>query len=715
MQRVLFLLLLLMLCFPRVFLAQSIELNLDLNYALPLHSKLNGFNTGGAFNEIFEPANANEDIVDRCALFPAPFNKVNERKIISMTPKVDFVSKTAELKPSVLRFPGGTIANYYHLYEYENGVYNPENPKFAKGFGTQELETKAYPSANTIGRQYCVWDNRVDLANEDQNPNYIQGFSNLINNIEQEVQEEGDQEYKIDVIYVANLLTHFDFKFLFNTVKSQNLIPSDPSDYLNIADPNTPFELYYKEVEDAVTLLKNQNVNVIGVELSNEVYFPVYRQGNNNVTPEEYMKLGEIYAARLRAKFPGIQIAIASEAANNAWNTVLANYDNVFYDAIVLHNYYTNTTCINPNENCDGACTNDPLNDRQCRFDCGKCVLGNYVNNDLFEIFEDAIKAFPEETKIWMTEWGIISPNGQKSNLDYFNTLLYSAFTMEHLLKQMSYNANHSDRIQYSTHHRIGYKIQWSIIRMIIQNPIAEIRSNFYSYSFMNDLFYADSLFALNGFVYPDDLEDTDLTSEAFLSMDDDELSLQIAFANKTDQELPFIIAHLPSLSFQGKGYKLAETGEIDYLQGNDEHGLYSSFGITKFNGVEIDEAENPSLSITENEVFSLTNLRFPKYSVGVITIPLNNTMVNTEEVKLNQNHYHIFPNPSHTYINLQGKENVSELKIDILDAKGQLIYHQFLKNTNQTTINIAELGTGAYFLRATDKTHTQVLRFVRL
>tara|TARA_B110000046_G_C12970805_1_gene388840 strand:+ start:261 stop:782 length:522 start_codon:yes stop_codon:yes gene_type:complete len=157
--------------FPFATVSQTIELNFDINDAQFINSKLSGFNTGPTFNEMFESSDSPVSIVDACAILPPPFDTLNDFKIISFTPQPNLVQKSAELKPATMRFPGGTIANFYHLYEYEDGSYNPDAPVFAVGCGTQDVETSVFGRANVIREQYCKKDPRVQLDDASANPN----------------------------------------------------------------------------------------------------------------------------------------------------------------------------------------------------------------------------------------------------------------------------------------------------------------------------------------------------------------------------------------------------------------------------------------------------------------------------------------------------------------------------------------------------------------
>ncbi len=692
--------------------AQSVSIDFDLLNLEKIAPKLNGFNTGPALNEIFVSTEEKVDVVDDCSILPAPFNTIKDNKIVSLIPKDDFLEKTAELKPSMLRFPGGTIANYYHLYQYEDGIYDPSNPQFAPACGTLKIETQAYPTGNPIGKQFCQLDNRVDLEDPDENPNYINGFANLILDLEEKVNNSSDPEYKIDVIYVANLLTHFEFNHLFNTAKAEHLVPSDPEDILNIADPNSKFELYYKETEDAVQYLMDRGVNVVGVELSNEVYFGIYQNQQNNVTPQKYMQLGEIYAARLKNRFPEMKIGIATAADNNAWNSVVAAYEPAFYDGVVLHNYYNETTCINLGETCGSSCQEDVVNDMACRFDCGKCALGEYVNNDLLDIFESALEAFPEDKKIWMTEWGIISPNGQGNNLDYFNTLLYASFTLEHLLKQMEFNAKFGDRIEYSTHHRLGYKINWSVVQQNISSDEAVIRSNYFSFKFLKETFFSSDTYWYEGVAVEELEDDSDLFLRTLVTRDQDngDLLVHLCYTNKSASEVPINLNGTEESLILDEYFRLKSEVIANYLKGSS---LSSSFGITTFNNQQSDETNDPSLFVIEEES-DTSSIFIPAFSTGVITFRLDNLVTTVDEISNQQPRIEVLPNPVRDVLLVRRGKNSMLNQIQIFDLAGKLLMFETF-NGNKQSLDLSDLQDGIYLVAFIGESHTISKKIVKL
>ncbi len=694
--------------------AQTVELNFDITAAQNINSKLSGFNTGPTFNEMFEASNSPVSIVDACAIFPPPFDTFNDFKIVSFTPQANLVEKTAEIKPTSMRFPGGTIANFYHLYEYEDGTYDPDAPVFAAGCGTQDVETSVFGGANVIREQYCKKDQRVILDDASANPNYIRGFVNYVLAVEEEVHASGDTDYKMDVIYVPNVFTHFQTKFLGSVIKEAYLEPSDPTDHLNIANPSAIFELYYKETIDALDYLIANDINVVGIEFGNELFFPFYQTANSNVTPATYMALSDIYSKRIAAEYPEMKFAVLSEPSNDTWNNAVKDYSPVFYDAVALHDYYTNNACISEGEACPDGCPDDYVTDRSCRFDCGKCSLGDYTRHELNPEFLHALEGFPENTKLWLTEWGIISPGTHTgNNLDYMNTFLYASFVQEHLIQQIEFNAANNNAIEFSTHHRIGYKNRWSVIQTRLGVDTSAEQSNFYTYRFFEPLAHAPESFIYDGIEIPSLIDSNTVTVNSFLIKNEDESNPQILvyYSNKTTNNLPLNVGSFTSTLFEGSTYLINETASSSYLQAADSTGLYSSFGSTKFNGTWIDNTDNPSLKVIEDATVNLNTYEIPALSTGVITVDLEKIIgINDAAENLG---FQLYPNPGNGEIQLTIPPNIQPTSIQIRSITGELVYTLSDVNKSNCTFNMTGLERGLYLVEIVHDNGESLLKFV--
>ena len=191
-----------------------------------------------------------------------------------------FLSKIEEISPNVLRFPGGTIGNFYH----------PN--KVAYGFTPADVE---------------LW--------------YSGRFSNRVRTLKQAALKKGHDNDYID-----------DFIVLAKTVNAKVIVNAN----ILTAEKN--------EIIFVLNRFKEEGIEVLGVELGSELSNRAYKkkiksvydyiklakvcsENIKNNFPE--MKVG-VVAAPLKKKMPN---------RLKSWNSILAKED--FYDAIIHHSYHT--------------------------------------------------------------------------------------------------------------------------------------------------------------------------------------------------------------------------------------------------------------------------------------------------------------------------------------------------------------------------------------
>lgn len=697
------LIVLLLSSYGSVTMGQTIATDLDFSNAVPTFHRLNGFNMGPSMNEIFQPTVSTIPYLDRCTGAPK-----YELFINGQLPWNDLPSRTYNIHPSTLRFPGGTGSNYYHLYKYTNGTYDPQNPEYAPGFGFQEKETSEFQGGDIIRKQYCQYDQEIQMPSSFDNPNFIYGFSKFIEAVEQRAgsPNPASPEDVVDVLYGVNLRTHFStWNILGQLQKGDNLDPSDLSDTLNVSNPSAKFELFYKETIDAITYLKSQDVNVVGVEFGNELYFPRYTTTRGNVTVKNYMDLAHIYTKRLKHVYPDLKVAVVTDPDNVAWHDSILNYSPAFYDALVVHKYYNNEACVSANNYCTGGCTTDVINDRTCRFDCGKCALNEFTSVELPDFLNDAVDQLPADKKIWMTEWSVVNQNNNADgNLNYLNTLLFASFVTEHLAEQLKFNASSNNRLEYSTHHRLGYNNQWSVVQMSIDAVNSTPRSHYYPYWFMVPLFKADKVYHFEGATLQNFTDTSDVFLETFVTLDsiDYRGKVMLLFSNKTGNSYPLNVQTPAVVNFLGNPYDIGTIGEASYLYSKDgaAGNLYDSFGRTRFNGAVIDESNNRSLLVKFDSAITTSQFELPPYSTGVIEIPfLDPTSVPEDGLK-DKFSIRLYPNPAGDLLTVEGMDALYPASIELVDLHGRVIHSRLEDEVETLQLNTSDLSPGLYFVR---------------
>ena len=191
-----------------------------------------------------------------------------------------FISKVEQINPKVLRFPGGTIGNFYHTN------------KEAYGFNTSDVEQ---------------W--------------YSGKFSTRVNSLKQAAVRRGHtNDYIEDFIVLVKRLNA-------KVVVNANILTAEKSEIISI-----------------LNRFKQERIEVLGVELGSEIsnraykkninsaydYIQLANQCSENIKSSFPNMKVAVVSAPLKEKMP-------NRLKN--WNSILAKED--FYDAIVHHSYHT--------------------------------------------------------------------------------------------------------------------------------------------------------------------------------------------------------------------------------------------------------------------------------------------------------------------------------------------------------------------------------------
>ena len=245
--------------------------------------------------------------------------------------KQELFSIIEKVQPELLRFPGGTIANFYH----------PGNNNYGfKGNDTLQI----------VGN---VSNHLKKLMSEERNEteNYLERCVELC------------QQTHSSVLLVANILN--------GTIT---------------------------ELESMISTLQENNIEIAGIELGNELYLKAYKNRIPNVNA--YIELCKPFAEHLKKYHPTIPISVCVESrgddsvvSEDNWNAVLAREN--FFDAVAFHYYFR---C--------GACEAENENERNT------CFLEN-VQKEYSEEFEktvDGIKNLFPQQSLWLTEFNLFEP-----------------------------------------------------------------------------------------------------------------------------------------------------------------------------------------------------------------------------------------------------------------------------------------------------------------
>nr|UZM28273.1 hypothetical protein [uncultured bacterium] len=202
--------------------------------------------------------------------------------------------KIKALQPNILRFPGGTTANFYHFNAPAYG-YKAEDAAMVAGSNAYEnAQNSARKDAEDIG-SYGLKDN-----------------------------------YAVNMVTLAKA-----------TGASVLLVTNQLSGTL-------------EENLAMVDFFKASGVKIAGIELGNEYYLKAYQEEFPDV--ESYIQSAKPLAKKIRAKYPEIPLAVvASPIAEmkdvkekkasqfDDWNSKLAKED--FYDGYIVHMYAKDKAC----------------------------------------------------------------------------------------------------------------------------------------------------------------------------------------------------------------------------------------------------------------------------------------------------------------------------------------------------------------------------------
>lgn len=259
------------------------------------------------------------------------------------------IEATTQLTPAVLRFPGGSKANWYNWHEDDYYDLSPE-------------EARRY-------RNPPNWARRIEEFRDGK-----LGFDDWANLV---------QVSRAEGLIVVNLHYPFDW--------DADQLAQDAAGWV-----------HHVNVE--------RGLGVKYWELGNEFYLPAYKDRYNDPSdpsgrtrnPHEYVDVASRAAAAMKAVDPDIQlIAVTGGTGRDDWNGPVADAD--FYDAIAIHPYTqsTDSEYVNLPPGETGAGTGDYEGEARWLFSVTQNQPSRLV---------DYVRSTFGDTPVWYTEWGIHQP-----------------------------------------------------------------------------------------------------------------------------------------------------------------------------------------------------------------------------------------------------------------------------------------------------------------
>ena len=232
------------------------------------------------------------------------------------------------------------------------------------------------------------------------------------------------------------------------------------------------------EIIQIIQKLKENNINILGIELGNELYNTSF---SNIIEGEKYVKIAKQFSEDIKSKFPNLKIGVIAAPLNrklrrhSIWNDLLIKED--FYDAIIIHSYAKVIKGIDEagqmikevSESVDKKRTFEIYRDRILKF--LKISYGNEIAayNSLFN-----------NKPIWLTEWNLQMSRTTGNTM--FQSLFVSSFLLELASNKQLKNINLS-----IYHNLAGRDVSGSIFMMDNKKMITH--STYFPFTIVNSFF----------------------------------------------------------------------------------------------------------------------------------------------------------------------------------------------------------------------------------
>lgn len=636
----------------------------------------------------------------------------------------ELIDAFANIKKPLMRFPGGVIGNFYHLYPDGFDCPGSNAPcvnNFAPGYGLRNVETVTH-LASVNGEQTFEDGNTID-------DNWIVVLANLADAYKART---GDD---LEIMYMANVVGHFKFG-------NQNSV-------FDSSDPR--FQRLLNETKDALRyLIGTRQLKVVGVELGTELYGSHWAN-NNDMDVDSFISLIPHYRALvddIETEFSlGYNIPVAVPVSHNSNLGPSANnftgklvdqtyYPAQDYDAWVIHDYQD----IIP------AC--DKLNCNQCSdwvFD--ECELNKYASLDqptfLANLCGPAQDDEPEDSvmqsvfegrkgmladtfhhgiaddlqltlqdmrglsgkasgKAWITEWnlkmdggcrdGLLAYNWKAVNQFFGNTLYHSMSLFEwlHSFYEADASATNGFAEFASVHSFFAANRHYPIFKTNVGNNTFSRNASSFAFALTSEL----NSFSAQKITVSAPVDNDSLVFHAYIDpgAGSNDLPVYLYYSNKSPN--PQTLTLPASLNFT---YSLnTQASELRYVSGANlyaaSNGDYA-YGTTNFNDTEIDTANAFTPQIISGPV------TLPGYSFGFVKLDYSQTGLGVVNASLGK--LKVFPNPFLDQIELEVEGGRSEaVVIELVDPIGRILQKKQGQVPGSYQFNAESLPAGFYGLR---------------
>ncbi len=357
-----------------------------------------------------------------------------------------------------------------------------------------------------------------------------------------------------------------------------------------------------EELLDQLNFFTDNNIEVAGVELGDEMYLNIYRA--IFPYPGSYISKAETFVSVVKKYFPTVKIG-ACAAPNprlsdldgtaagefvyfKAWNDALSKSH--FFDAVVIHSY--TPVQIIPNQPVDSVFQRAIVEEKKTFAKSGVLVQ----SLDYFR------EIFPK-SKIWITEWNLAirSTNGY-----FLNTLYQSLYIGSYLNFINHFNMQNKFPVELAVFQSLatgGIYNQYGVINLKADKEKAASknvrRTAWYAFKNLNEI-YSGKYFFQSCTV------DADAKFELNAYRDSVTNDLVLSWMNYSGNEYK-----IDSISYRDLNFSNSNA-TINYLKGalTDSYG-WTRFSRNSYNTPPTDKSEQKKLS----------EWVFPPYGMGVIRI----------------------------------------------------------------------------------------------
>lgn len=649
------------------------------------------------------------------------------------------MSKIKEWNLRNFRFPGGTVANYYHF-----------NGKF--GYGSDSLEFVCSPN------YYFNYDMKNRFKSDKFfNCNFIYPFADAM----VKLKNEGKT---VELNYVVNLFTHINHKHLnkynktidtlfnkydsiYGNLKTKKLKFMDSSEiqilegifnrmvldtrFAEIKNKivlDSAFKYYLDENLDAIRYLVSRNITIKRIELGNEFYAEtllfdddlseVGRDCTDTVGESfdkgdyfginlieglyKYHILCDIYMSKIR-DIGNVDFGIVSGPSNasivfenSKWkikdqfgsssklNYFWNNCANRISSKAVIDHAYAQTAF---------SCSDIQGNNIDLLYNNAKEIYNFYTDSLYFYDLRKVKSEFPNKD-VWGTEWNIGKPEMVA------NTLLQVGFICDQLGNLTKANSLNEFNLRNAVYHLLASQ---SI------NNFSLIRTGYYAGTEYKDtLQLLHFAFDIWKEVLNNKYKYLNITKNNLFKINP-QLTKEVrtySFYNATDRKFTFLYTN-----YGNTGVKFVPS-DIDFILNSVNQSVVKK-EIKYMNGENLyssdrncdDEKKQDGINdiqyyINDFQLVNTDSITIPRYSVGVVNVYLSNSTGLDNQNKINAK---IYPNPANDILFIDLDEPSNNLDIRIIDVLGKLVYAEPFGDFRKTSIPTNSLN-GVYFLSIVDE-----------